>query len=71
MLQDFNGIMSDSKQEAVCDLLHELEQFRKSKDFQKMLLLAEGYINREVLPFQNIYMAKVGVTSMVLFCGIG
>ena len=59
MMQDFDGIMSASKREAVNDVLHELDQLRDASSFQEMLHLAEGYVNRKVLPPENVCMAKV------------
>jgi len=59
MLQDFNGIMSSSKREAVNDVLHELNQLRETGSYKEMLDLAEGYVSREVLPVENVFMAKV------------
>ena len=59
MLQDFEGIVTKSKREAVNDVLCDLQELKTSKSFQQMLNIAEGYVNRKVLPYENVYMAKV------------
>ncbi|CAK8680202.1 unnamed protein product [Clavelina lepadiformis] len=59
MLQDFDSSMTISKQDSVKDLLHELHNLCDARNFQQIYNITSGYVEREYLPVENIYMAKI------------
>uniref|UniRef100_A0A6F9DTW6 [histone H3]-lysine(4) N-trimethyltransferase n=1 Tax=Phallusia mammillata TaxID=59560 RepID=A0A6F9DTW6_9ASCI len=59
MMQDFDGLMTSSKQESAKNFLRDLHEFRDGGKYDKIKELTDGYIHRKVLPPENVYMAKV------------
>ncbi|XP_076816367.1 histone-lysine N-methyltransferase SMYD3-like isoform X2 [Clavelina lepadiformis] len=59
MLQDFKSSMTISKQNSVKDLLHELHNLCDARNFQQIYNITSGYVEREYLPVENIYMTKI------------
>lgn len=62
MLCDFNNktlCYNSSKITSVKEFLDQLNKARKAGNYGQLRDLAAGYIQREVLPINNVYMAKV------------
>lgn len=67
MLSDFNNeilSINSSKITAVKRFLEDLEKSRKAGDYGEIRDLTSGFIARQVLPLENVYMARIHDFSM-------
>ena len=70
MLQDFDGEMTSSKRQSAKDFLHDLNRLRDQSSHSDVLRLCDGYVQRKVLPLENVYMAKVSRVSWMCCVGL-